>query len=78
MVRISTIYDKDIKEQVFMIRGDERYARSTKTVISLGTRVDTSEGFVQSLLVNVFRDVGNGSLVVYDNDVVVYTIHLYI
>lgn len=73
MVRISTIYDKDIKEQVFMIRGDERYARSTKTVISLGTRVDTAEGFVQSLLVNVFRDVGNGSLVVYDNDVVVYT-----
>lgn len=73
MVRVSTIYDKDIKEQVFMIRGDERYARSTKTVISLGTRVDTAEGFVQSLLVNVFRDVGNGSLIVYDNDVVVYT-----
>ena len=73
MVRVSTIYDKDIKEQVFMIRGDERYARSTKTVISLGTCVDTAEGFVQSLLVNVFRDVGNGSLVVYDNDVVVYT-----
>ena len=74
MVIVSTTYDKDLKEQVFMIRGDERYARSTKTVIELGNRVETAEGFVQGIFVNVYRDVGTGSLVLYDNDVAIGTI----
>lgn len=75
MVRVSTVYDKDIKEQVFMIRGDERYARSTKTVIELRSIVEEDTfGYIQEIFVNVFRDVGEGSLTVYDNDVVITVI----
>lgn len=75
MVRVSTVYDKDIKEQVFMIRGDERYARSTKTVIELGAIVEEDTfGYIQEIHVNVFRDVGEGNLTVYDNDVVISVI----
>lgn len=74
MARISTLYDKDIREQVFMIRGDERYARSTKTTISLGEAVLHSENFDLPIHVDVFRDVENSNLVIYDNDLPVKVI----
>lgn len=70
MARVSVFYDKDIKEQVFMVRGDERYTHSTKTIIELGsTGSQDVYGFVQEIHVNVLRDYGNSSIIIYDNDV---------
>ena len=75
MVRLSIFHDKDINEQVFMVRGDERYARSTSTVMELREVSLQSEYFLQDIFVNVLRDVGNAGLVVYDNDVPIYTMN---
>ena len=75
MVRLSIFHDKDINEQVFMVRGDERYARSTSTVMELRDVSLQSEYFLQDIFVNVLRDVGNAGLVVYDNDVPIYTMN---
>lgn len=71
MARVSIFYDKDVKEQFFMVRGDERYARSTKTVISLGERLESVTGFCQEIIVNVLRDRGTGNITIYDNDNVI-------
>lgn len=74
MVRLSIYHDKDLHEQFFMVRGDERYARSTKTVISCGTKDENKYSFDLDVTVNVLRDVGTGNIVIYDNDDAVYVI----
>lgn len=74
MARISIYYDDVEKEQFFMVRGDERYARSTKTLLSIGTPSLDITSFDVSATVNVLRDTGEGQVVIYDNDDVVYVI----
>ena len=69
MVRCSIFYDNEKKEQFFMVRGDERYARSTKTILEYVSAVDDVSHFDCTLSVNVLRDTGEGSIVIYDNDV---------
>lgn len=76
MARVSIFYDDSKKEQFFMIRGDERYSRSTKTVLEK-VSVDLDRFKYDCVLnVNVLRDVGKGSIVVYNNEVPV-TIGIY-
>lgn len=70
MGRVSVAYDKKLKAQVLKVRGDERYTRSTKTILGLGTSVNHEENFDLPIHVDVYRDVGDGSLIIYDNDVV--------
>jgi len=75
MVRISTIYDKTINKRVFLVRGDERYAHSTSTIVSVGNKKSsTAIGYVVPITVNVRRDVGSSKVVVYDNDDVINVI----
>ena len=71
MARISIYYDDVEKEQFFMVRGDERYARSTKTLLSIGTPSLDITSFDVSATVNVLRDTGEGQVVIYDNDDVI-------
>lgn len=72
MVRISTIYDTDINKRVFLVRGDERYARSTSVVLSVGEYTSsTALGYIVPITVNVLRDMGSAKVVVYDNDHVI-------
>ena len=68
MARVSIYYDKDMKEQFFMVRGDERYARSTKVILTEGTVSTSIYDFSIKLNVNVLRDVGKSAIVFYDND----------
>ena len=68
MARVSIYYDKDLKEQFFMVRGDERYARSTKVILTEGTVSTSTYDFSIKLNVNVLRDVGQSAIVFYDND----------
>ena len=76
MARVSIYYDSVEKEQFFMVRGDERYARATKTILELGTQTIPPSGttFSQELIVDVLHDKGDGKIVVYDNDDTVYVI----
>lgn len=74
MARVSIYYDKDLKQQFFMIRGDERYARATKTILEIGTHTDNLYDFDLSVSVNVLRDEGDGTIVIYDNDAPLYVI----
>ena len=75
MVRISTVYDTDINKRVFLVRGDERYARSTSCTVNVGSvSSSNATGFVVPISVNVLRDIGNSTVAVYDNDVLIKTI----
>lgn len=69
MVRVSATYDSELKSKVFMIRGDERYTRSTNTTLNIQkyTTYD-SKGYDLPITVNVQRDVGESKVVIYDND----------
>ena len=51
-----------------MVRGDERYARSTKTFLTLGEYDEGVYFFDLEVSVNVLRDIGEGQIVFYDND----------
>lgn len=71
MVRISTVWDKidDVNTKVFMVRGDEAYARTTNVQISLKDSVSgASNGFVATAIVDVLRDTGNSSITFYDGE----------
>ena len=74
MVRLSTKYDEELKEQVFMVRGDEDYARSTAVDISIGTPTTTDLDFSVEISVNVLRDRGESSIVIYDDESVLEVI----
>ena len=74
MARISTKYDSDLKEQVLVLRGDEGYARSTKTLLELGNPSIQTDYFNLPVTVNVLRDRDKGTILLYDNDVLLYTI----
>lgn len=75
MARISVYYDKDEKEQFYMIRGDEAYSRTTSTLLEFGRLVsESTSSFNITLTLNVLRDLGEGSVVLYDNDSVISVI----
>lgn len=68
MVRISTTYDKDLNQKVFLVRGDEVYTRTTDTILTVTERNATVQGQRVTLEVDVKRDIGSSSVVIYDGD----------
>ena len=76
MARISVYYDKDLKERFFMVRGDEAYTRSTKTLLNFveGSISQGEDSFSARFKVNVLRDRDNGQILIYDNDALIYEI----
>lgn len=74
MVRVSVYYDKEEKEQFFMVRGDERYARATTMLLELGNPTESTLNFNLPVTVNVLRDVGEANIVIYDNDSPIHVI----
>lgn len=71
MVRISTVWDKidEVNTKVFMVRGDEAYARTTNVQISLKDSVSgASNGFIATAIIDVLRDTGNSSITFYDGE----------
>ena len=68
MARVSIYYDKDLKEQFFMVRGDEGYARSTKIFLEQGATSADTYDFSVVLNVDVLRDTGDSAIMFYDND----------
>ena len=70
MVQTSTTFDDKLKKKVFVIRGDEGYARSTDVVVSASTPTTSTTYFAQPISINVLRDTGNSQVAVYDGDTV--------
>lgn len=72
MVRISTYYDKDINEKVFMVRGDEPYARTTDTLCSLVTNWANREASLDGVRIgvtyNILRDIGASKVTLYNHN----------
>ena len=73
MVRLTTVYDKEINEKVFFVRGDEAYARTTDTLLEIVEYTNSAnsiEGYRVGIKYNVLRDIGSSTIVLYDNDTV--------
>ena len=71
MVRLSTTYDKDLNKKVFMVRGDEAYARTTDCKVNITGTITTEN--VQGLLIselkiNLYRTLGDGMVTLYDDE----------
>lgn len=78
MAKITTTYDSTLKEKVFIVKGEEAYARTTDCVL---TELFTNNGERRSdwndsidnmkleFRIDVLRDVGASQVVLYDNDI---------
>ena len=78
MAKITTTYDSTLKEKVFIVKGEEAYARTTDCVLTeLFThngerRTDWNTSLDNMKLefrIDVLRDVGASQVVLYDNDI---------
>ena len=71
MARLSSQYDKEVGK-VFVIRGDEAYARTTDSRVKVmaSDRTDFNNYRV-GLLCNVYRDRGESKITLYNGDIVV-------
>ena len=71
MARITTVWDNvdGVNTKVFMVRGEEAYARTTNIKISLkSSTTDAVNGFVPTAVVDVLRDTGTSSITFFDGD----------
>lgn len=73
MGRLHSIYDdvgNGIKEKVFVLRGDEAYARSTNTVVTVDSTFDESnvEYFTTDVSVEVLRSLGTAPVYLFRDD----------
>lgn len=71
MARLSSQYDKEVGK-VFVMRGDEAYARTTDSRVKVmaSDRTDFNNYRV-GLLCNVYRDRGESKITLYNGDIVV-------
>ena len=75
MPRISTIYDKvieddkEVSKKFFMVRGDERYARTTDTLLTVTETGDYGfEGYYVTIRAEVLRCLGASVCNLYDDE----------
>ena len=80
MVKLSVRYDKTLKDNVFVVRDDETYVSSTKTLLTVSDEYNpTIEGVVNHLMyrvditIDVLRDTGDSTIVLYDGEDVLDT-----
>ena len=72
MVKLSVRYDKGLKENVFMLRDDESYVSSTKTILTVTDPVVEEEYdylmYGVDVTINVLREIGTSNVILYDGD----------
>lgn len=75
MAKLITTYDSTLKEKVFVLKGEEAYAKSTDTVLTELPREEDWNRHLDYMLigfeVDVHRNVGESSIVLYDNEDVI-------
>ena len=70
MVRITQVYDNvdGTNQKVYSVRGDEGYARKTRIDVMKKSITHNTTTFDAELTVNVYRGLGESSLIIYDGD----------
>ena len=67
---VSTIYDKDLKQKVFQVRGSERYTNSTQTTLEIEYDNSHKSYLEVTLTSTVKRKIGSSSIVFYCDDTI--------
>ena len=70
MSKLGTLYDKDLKQKVFYLRGEENYAHTTDITASSVINL-TSDCISVDLTINTYRNVGDATVTLYNNDDVI-------
>ena len=77
MVKLSVRYDKELMDNVFVVRNDETYVSSTKTILTI-TDTHLVEGnhlmYRVELTLNVLREIGSSKIILYDGEDVLDTL----
>lgn len=78
MVQLNTTYDSSIHQKIFVLRGDEAYARTTDTIATLITDFDNYSTYISKchvgLEIQVLRELGESTLHIYCDDEEIYAI----
>ena len=78
MVQLNTTYDSKIHQKVFVLKGDEAYARTTDTIATLITDFGDYDSHINychvGLEIQVLRELGKSHLFIYCDDELIYKI----
>lgn len=77
MANLTTTYDSSIKEKIFVLKGEEGYARTTDMILNVleyENSYDSIEYMRVGLSMNVLRDIGESTIVIYNGENVLRTI----
>ena len=82
MAKLTTTYDATLKEKIFVLKGEEAYARSTDCILEEvlhdgERRADWNTDIKKMKLefhIDVLRDIGASYVTLYDNDDVIVAI----
>ena len=78
MVQLNTTYDSSIHQKIFVLKGDEGYARTTDTIATLITDFGNYTTYISKchvgLEIQVLRELGDSFLHIYCDDEELYSI----
>ena len=78
MVQLNTSYDSSIHQKIFILKGEESYARTTDTIATLITNFGNYTSNIRKchvgLEIQVLREIGDSNLFIYCNDELLYSI----
>lgn len=77
MANLTTTYNSSIKEKIFVLKGEEGYARTTDMILNVleyENSYDNIEYMRVGLSMNVLRDIGESTIVIYNGENVLRTI----
>ena len=78
MVQLNTRYDSTLKKKVFILKGDEGYARTTDVLATIITSFNDYNTHISychvGLEIQVLREMGKSFLNIYNNDELLYQI----
>ena len=68
MSKLGTVYDKDLKQNVFYLRGEENYAHTTDITATMVKTLTSDSIVLSNWTITTYRDVGIGTVTIYNND----------
>lgn len=78
MVQLNTTYDKTLKQKIFVLKGEEAYARTTDVLADIISDFDDCNSHIRycrvGLEVDVLREVGDAFVNIYDEDTMLLSI----
>ena len=78
MVQLNTTYDKTLKQKIFVLKGEEAYARTTDVLADIISDFDDCNSHIRycrvGLEIDVLREVGDAFVNIYDDDTMLLSI----